>query len=155
MTLSGNRKFVLILTGVFAIALGAYAYQASLISDSHLISPEDLVKILQSSKSPKPLIISVGPHMLYAQAHIPGAEYFGPASDPNGLQRLQTRVDSLPRSKFIVIYCGCCPWNHCPNVKPADDALRGMGFTNLRVLYIAQNFGTNWVDKGYPTTKGE
>jgi hypothetical protein len=30
-----------------------------------------------------------------------------------------------------------------------------MGFTNVKVLYIADNFGTNWVDKGYPTAKGE
>jgi hypothetical protein len=30
-----------------------------------------------------------------------------------------------------------------------------MGFTNVKVLYIADNFGTNWVEKGYPTAKGE
>jgi rhodanese-related sulfurtransferase len=40
-------------------------------------------------------------------------------------------------------------------VKPADDALRALGFTNVKVLYIADNFGTNWVDKGYPVAKGE
>jgi hypothetical protein len=25
-----------------------------------------------------------------------------------------------------------------------------MGFTNVKVLYIAQNFGADWVNKGYP-----
>jgi len=30
-----------------------------------------------------------------------------------------------------------------------------MGFTNVKVLYIADNFGADWVDKGYPTAKGE
>ncbi len=40
-------------------------------------------------------------------------------------------------------------------MKPADDALHAMGFTNVKVLYIADNFGTNWVDKGYPVAKGE
>ena len=54
-----------------------------------------------------------------------------------------------------MIYCGCCPWSHCPNVKPADDALRAMGFTNVKVLYIADNFGADWVNKGYPVAKGE
>jgi hypothetical protein len=25
-----------------------------------------------------------------------------------------------------------------------------MGFTNVKVLYLANNFGADWVDKGYP-----
>jgi thiosulfate/3-mercaptopyruvate sulfurtransferase len=61
----------------------------------------------------------------------------------------------MPRTNLIVLYCGCCPWDHCPNVKPADDTLHAMGFTNVKVLYISNNFGTNWVDKGYPVAKGE
>jgi hypothetical protein len=28
-----------------------------------------------------------------------------------------------------------------------------MGFSNVKVLYIANNFGTDWLDKGYPTVK--
>jgi thiosulfate/3-mercaptopyruvate sulfurtransferase len=145
-----------IIAGIAIVAaVAVYAYQANLISSSHLINPDELVKILQSAKPGEPLILQVGPHILYLQAHIPGAEYIGSASDPQGLQRLRTRVQSLPRNKFIIIYCGCCPWNHCPNAKPADDALRKMGFTNVKVLHIAQNFGANWVDRGYPTVKGD
>ena len=30
-----------------------------------------------------------------------------------------------------------------------------MGFTNVKVLYLANNFGADWVDKGYPVAKGE
>ncbi len=130
-------------------------YQATSLSSSQLINPEDLVKILQSPKGEKPLMIQVGSHVLYEQAHIPGSEYIGPGSSEIGLQQLQTRVQPLPRKKFIVIYCGCCPWSHCPNVKPADDALRAMGFTNVKVLYIPDNFGADWVNKGYPVAKGE
>ena len=44
---------------------------------AQLINPEDLVKILQSPKGEKPLVLNVGPHLLYMQAHIPGAEYIG------------------------------------------------------------------------------
>jgi hypothetical protein len=129
--------------GAVAIALtsGVLGYQASLI--------------LQSAKSEKPLMIQVGSHVLYTQAHIPGSEYIGPASSETGLQSLRKRVESLPRSKFIVLYCGCCPWSHCPNVKPADDALHAMGFTNVKILYIADNFGADWVEKGYPVGKGD
>jgi thiosulfate/3-mercaptopyruvate sulfurtransferase len=97
----------------------------------------------------------VGFHTLHEQAHIPGSEYIGPASSPGGLQQLRKRVESLPRTRFIVIYCGCCPWSHCPNIKPADEALRAMGFTHVKALRISDNFGANWVDKGYPVTKGQ
>jgi hypothetical protein len=30
-----------------------------------------------------------------------------------------------------------------------------MGFTNLKVLYISNNFGADWVEKGYPVAKGD
>lgn len=128
--------------------------QATSIPAARQITPEELVKVLQAGKE-KPLILQVGSHVLYAQAHIPGSEYVGPASTDGGVQQLRKRVQSLPRNKFVILYCGCCPWDHCPNVKPADDALRAMGFTNVKVLYIANNFGADWVEKGYPAAKGE
>jgi hypothetical protein len=148
--------FTLIL-GIAAIALPslAFADQASLTPASRLINPDELVRILQSAKSEKPLMIQVGSHVLYTQAHIPGSEYIGPASSETGLQSLRKRVESLPRNQFIVLYCGCCPWSHCPNIKPADDALHAMGFSKVKVLFIADNFGADWVDKGYPVAKGD
>jgi thiosulfate/3-mercaptopyruvate sulfurtransferase len=119
------------------------------------LSPEELVKILGGAREQKPLILNVGPRLLYQQAHIPGAEYIGAGGDPNGIESLRARVQALPHSTFIVLYCGCCPWRHCPNVHPAYSALRSMGFSQVKVLYIAGNFGTDWVDKGYPTVRGQ
>lgn len=139
---------------IMMVSVG-FAYQATLIPTSRWIKPEELVKVLQASKGEKPVMIQVGSHVLFSQAHIPGSEYIGPASAESGLQQLRGRVGSLPRTKSIILYCGCCPWSHCPNVKPADDALRAMGFTNVKILYIANNFGTDWVDKGYPVAKGD
>lgn len=144
---------ILAIADVALVSL-AFAMQASLIPASQLINPDELVKILQSTKK-KPLMIQVGSHVLYTQAHIPGSEYIGPASNETGLQSLRKRVEPLPRGEAIVLYCGCCPWSHCPNVKPAADALHAMGFTNVRVLYIANNFGADWLDKGYPVAKGD
>ncbi len=150
------KKKIVFALGVFTVlAVSAAAYQATLIPNSRQIQSEELVNILRSPKAEKPLIIQVGSHVLYTQAHIPGSEYIGPGSNENGLQQLRKRVDPLPRDKFIVIYCGCCPWNHCPNVQPADAALRAMGFSRVKVLYIADNFGHDWVDKGYPVAKGD
>jgi thiosulfate/3-mercaptopyruvate sulfurtransferase len=150
-----NRSPIVVTISSILIACVAFAYQASTIPTSHLINPEELAKILQSPKAEKPLLIHVGFHVLYVQGHIPGSEYIGPASDASALQKLRTRVESLPRNKFIVIYCGCCPWTHCPNLKPADDALHAMGFTNVKALYLADNIVTNWRDKGYPFVTGE
>lgn len=155
MTYQKSAKIVLLLAASIAIACSAFAYQASTIPSSHLISPDELAKLLHSPKGEKPLLIHVGFHVLYLQGHIPGSEYIGPASDPTALQKLRDRVQSLPRNKFIVIYCGCCPWDHCPNLKPADDALRALGFTNVKALHLPNNIATDWRDKGYPMAKGE
>ncbi len=131
----------------------AQAQSATALPQSQLIQPEELVKMLQSGIT-KPLILNVGPRMIYVQAHIRGAEFIGPASDPEGLEKLRVRVKSLPPTTFIVLYCGCCPWTRCPNINPAYTALHRMGFKNVKALYIADEFGTDWVDKGYPTVRG-
>ncbi len=119
------------------------------------ITPEELAGMLQSPQRQKPVVLNVGPSILYMQAHIPGAEYIGVASDKAGLERLRARVKPLPRNTFVVLYCGCCPWSHCPNVRPAYRELEAMGFSTVKVLYIADSFGRDWVDKGYPTIKGQ
>ena len=152
---------VLILSAILVIPATAQFVPAPSSSSelapgsAQLVTPEDLVKILQSTKGEKPLILNVGPLKLYQQARIPGAEYIGAGSDPQGLERLRTRVKTLPQKKFIVLYCGCCPWGHCPNVRPAYAELHSLGFTHVKVLYIADNFGTDWVYKGYPTDKSQ
>ncbi len=135
---TAKRFALLFLFAVCLFSTHAFA-QWSSIAPGRLISAEDLVKMLQSGKD-KPLMLQVGSHMLFLQAHIPGSEYAGAAATEAGLQQLRKRVESLPRNKFIVLYCGCCPWNHCPNVKPADDALHAMGFTNVKVLVHRRQF---------------
>jgi thiosulfate/3-mercaptopyruvate sulfurtransferase len=120
-----------------------------------LIQPEELARIVQSPKGVRPLIFQVGFRVLYQQAHIPNSEYIGPASEPAGIQSLRQRVQDLPRTQYIVVYCGCCPWSKCPNAGPAYNELRALGFHNVKLLYIADNFGKDWVDKGYPVAKGE
>jgi thiosulfate/3-mercaptopyruvate sulfurtransferase len=148
-------KSIFVFAAIAVLSIAQAAGQASSIPTARLINPEDLVKLLEISGKEKPLMIQVGSHVLFSQAHIPGSEYIGPASSEAGLRQLRKRVESLARTKFIVLYCGCCPWGHCPNVKPADDALRTLGFSNVKVLYIVDNFGANWVDKGYPVARGE
>ena len=132
----------------------ALAQPASSIPKSALVQPEELNKTLQASGT-KPVILQIGPHMLFVQAHIPGSEYVGGASTPEGLEKLRARAKTLKKSDAIVLYCGCCPWEHCPNVAAAYNELQKLGFRNVKVLFIANNFGADWVYKGYPTAKGD
>jgi thiosulfate/3-mercaptopyruvate sulfurtransferase len=53
------------------------------------------------------------------------------------------------------LYCGCCPLQRCPNLKPAFLILRDIGFTNLRVLLLPNDFNTDWIEKGYAVEKGK
>jgi len=122
----------------------------STIPETQWMKPEVLVSLLKSTGTEKPLVLQVGSRVLFAQSHIAGSEYVGPGSQAAGLQQLQIRVSSLSRKKTIVLYCGCCPWNRCPNLGPAYAKLHEMGFTNAKVLYLANNFGSDWADKGYP-----
>src|SRR5581483_6368849 len=113
-----------------------------------LMQPEQLVSTLKSTA--KPTVFYVGPKFLYAQAHIPGAEFIGPASDNDSLDRLRKRAVGLTKNSSVVLYCGCCPWDHCPNIRPAFKELQKLGFTNVKALYLPDSFGTDWADKGYP-----
>ena len=128
---------------------------ASSIPESRLIQPAALVQLLKAGEEEKPLILQVGSRVMFAQAHIPGSDYAGPGSQAAGIQSLENTVASLPKDKQIILYCGCCPWNRCPNVGPAYKRLHDLGFTNVKVLYIANNFGDDWVNKGYPAVKGK
>ncbi len=128
---------------------------AASIPAADLLQPADLMAMLKAGSAPKPLLLQVGFRTLYTQAHIPGSEYVGAASEDAGLRQLRARVAALSKDSEIILYCGCCPWSHCPNVASAFSALRELGFTRVKVLQIADNFGENWVDKGYPVAKGE
>jgi hypothetical protein len=99
------------------------------------------------------VVAYIGPAVLYRQGHIPGASLHGPASTPQGLSELKRWAESLPRATDLVIYCGCCPIADCPNLRPGFEALRTIGFKRLRVLILPNNFGTDWVAKGYPVEK--
>ena len=156
------RTGVLVLAALFSglvtspRAWAGYTYvRAATIPESALIRPAALVATLEGSLDGKPLILQVGAHVLYVQAHIPGSEYVGPGEEDAGLEALRARVLKLPRKTSIVLYCGCCPWDHCRNVGGAYAALQRLGFTEVTVLYLESDFGSNWVDQGYPVARGE
>ncbi len=135
---------------VLLLATSGFAQTANTIGPANTIEPADLVKLLPKS----PVILNVGPRSIYAQAHIPNAEFIGMTSQPEGLQALRERAKKLDKKALIVIYCGCCPWDRCPNLAPAFNELEKLGFKNVKALHISQNFGANWVNQGYPVQSG-
>jgi hypothetical protein len=124
------------------------------IPKAQLMQPEELNRLLQAKGANKPLVLQVGSRVMFEQAHITGSEYAGPGSQEAGRKLLKDRVSALPHSTFIVLYCGCCPWERCPNMGPAFRLLHELGFTNVKALYMADNFGANWMDKGYAVERG-
>jgi hypothetical protein len=119
------------------------------------VQPVDFVKELQQEKDPYPTVIYVGVKTLYEGAHIPGAAFYGPGSTEQGLAELRKFASTLPKNSDVVLYCGCCPLEKCPNLRPAFIALKDIGFARLRVLILPTSFNTDWVEQGLPVHKGE
>jgi thiosulfate/3-mercaptopyruvate sulfurtransferase len=121
---------------------------------SQTITPADMAKELHVERDPAVTIIYVGVRTLYSGAHIPGATFHGPGSTQQGIADLKKFAATLPKNSDVVIYCGCCPVERCPNLRPAFSALHEMGFHRLRVLILPTSFAADWIEKGYPLEKG-
>ncbi|MGH9356665.1 MAG: rhodanese-like domain-containing protein [Terriglobia bacterium] len=122
---------------------------------SQIITPAELAKEIALSKDRRPVIICVGFDALYRGGHVPGALCKGPARDASGIEQLRAWARSTPKDTRVVIYCGCCPFVRCPNVRPAFETLRAEGLTHVQVLDIEDTFVNDWTQKGYPTQKGQ
>jgi len=123
-------------------------------SAAETVSAEDLHRELTSKYGQRPEIVYVGFRTLFAGGHIPGATFHGTASKPEGLEELRNWASSQPRTASVVLYCGCCPFERCPNVRPAYAALHAMGFRKVRVLILPTSFAADWAGKGYAIEKG-
>src|SRR6185312_847386 len=112
-----------------------------------LIEPAALAKTIESNKE-LPLIYCVGPGVV-----IPHSIDIGMTNDEKNVAKFKDSINNLPRNSNIVIYCGCCPFDHCPNVRPAIALLQQMKFTNYHLLDLPHNIKTDWIAKGYPQMK--
>jgi thiosulfate/3-mercaptopyruvate sulfurtransferase len=114
-------------------------------TSGQLMNPADLASVISDPKARKPLIFCVGPGAL-----ILGSLDMGPAKEKENLEKFKLQLSKLPKDANIVIYCGCCPFEHCPNIRPAFSLLKEMKFTNAHLLNLEHNIKTDWVAKGYP-----
>ena len=139
-----NRSFLLSLMFLWFGFLSAQTSSNPWTTDQ-LQDPEALANILRNSKVQQPFIFNIGP-----MENIKGATLIGPAKDKNNLARLKQALVSVPKDKTVIIYCGCCPFKNCPNIRPAFELLKEMKFTKPRLLNLAHNLKSNWIDAGFP-----
>ena len=114
-------------------------------SNSELLEPSKLAAILKSGETKSPAIFNIG-----AVEDIPGAQHIGAVNNAENLEKFKTKVAVLPKNTELVIYCGCCPVTKCPNIRPAFNELKKLGFTNIKLLDLPTNLKTDWIAKGYP-----
>lgn len=121
----------------------------NLWTDKDLIQPAELASILADKKSKKPVILNIG-----VVEDIAGSKNIGAASKAENLNTLKENLKNLSKKSSLVIYCGCCPFDKCPNIRPAFNLMKSMGFVNGRLLNIPVNLKQNWINKGYPLLPG-
>ncbi|MEI7980076.1 MAG: rhodanese-like domain-containing protein [Bacteroidota bacterium] len=143
-----NRKNLLntLLTIIFTnITLLLVAQTGEPWTSKDLIEPAALASLINNPKGQKPVIYNIGP-----LANIKGAVTIGSTATKAGLDKLTKALAVVPKDKMVVIYCGCCPFRNCPNIRPAFNLLKEQGFKNPRLLNLSQNLKVDWTDYGYP-----
>lgn len=114
-------------------------------SAEQLMAPADLATRINQKDASLPLLVCIGPSGI-----IKGSVETGPARDKENLDKLRKLLTKEDRNREVVIYCGCCPFEHCPNVRPAFALLMEMHFTHAKLLNLSHNIKIDWLDKGYP-----
>ncbi len=142
-----NKIILLFIFGMMLLGFQQSTAQSSNPENwtkDQLIEPAVLAQTIEANKN-VPLIYCVGPGVV-----IPHSIDIGMTKDQKNLQKLKDSLSTVPRSANIVIYCGCCPFEHCPDVRPAISLLKEMKFTNYHLLNLPHNIKTDWIAKGYP-----
>ncbi len=145
-----NSKMKIVITLIFVSLFfcmqNANAQNPQNWTSKQLLAPAELAPVLKTKNAP--VIFSIGP-----ASTIPNSIEIGMVKDKANLDKFKKQLSSLSKNTKIVVYCGCCPYEHCPNVRPAIDVLNEMKFTNYKLLDLPHNIKTDWIDKGYPTIK--
>ncbi len=139
-------KILTILFSLFSFVFAGFFQQQNPWTEAQLMQPEVLASKINKNQLKNTLIYSVG-----FDAAIKSSVDLGPASKSENLDQLKSVLSKLDKKKEVVIYCGCCPFDRCPNIRPAFKLLQEMGFKNAKLLNLPTNIKTDWLDKGYPS----
>lgn len=114
-----------------------------------LMPPAELAARI--TKGDRPLMLYVGPAYLWRVKHISHSQDAGMASKEEGIEGLKKILAGKAKDTDVIVYCGCCPMNVCPNIRPAIQAIKAAGFTKVRLLELPTRIADDWVNKGYPS----
>jgi rhodanese-related sulfurtransferase len=143
--MKGKKVFLYLIVALVAFTFSqCKAQKPENWTKDQLMEPAVLANAIKSNKN-IPVIYCVGPGVV-----IPHSINIGMTEDKNNLKKFESSVSQLPRNTNIVIYCGCCPFAKCPNVRPAIASLKEMKFTNYHLLNLPNNIKTDWIARGYP-----
>lgn len=142
-----KRILLLLFISIAATQLACSQAKPENWTADQLEQPADLAQRINDNKN-VPVIINVGPGAI-----IPHSIDAGMAGEAEGKAKLKSILSKLDKNSDIVVYCGCCPFDHCPNVRPAIAMLKENKFTNYHLLNLPQNIRVNWIAKGYPVNK--
>jgi hypothetical protein len=145
ITMKRRNYFISALVTILLILTSFKKNQTEPWREDQLISPGTLANIINDSAVAKPLIINIGP-----VNSIKGAVKIGPAKEKDNLKELKKLVSSTDKKRAIVVYCGCCPFKDCPNIRPAFSLLNSMKFINHKLLNLPHNLKMDWISQGYP-----
>lgn len=137
---------------IFVPALALFGFQKNTDKEpwtaSQLMAPADLAGKLNREETADLYIFNIGP-----SGSIKKSSKIGATQEDGNLALLKQKLTKLPKTSEVVIYCGCCPFEHCPNIRPAFDLLKEMKFVNAKLLNLPKNLKVDWIDKGYPLNK--
>jgi thiosulfate/3-mercaptopyruvate sulfurtransferase len=130
-----------------ALSLSALtqAYSQTTWKKEQLMPTQELADKINTNAKDKPLVFNVGP-----MENIKTAKVIGLGTSISAMEKMKSSLSMENKNRTIVVYCGCCSYANCPNIKPAYDALISNGFKNAKVLELPEGIKPDWVAKGYP-----
>ena len=143
------NKIIISFFVISLLAFGLQTFSQEQTKDpwtaEQLIAPTELVSILKSKTSENYFIYNIGP-----SGQIKNAKDIGEGKHKVNVEKLRNETEQLSRDANILIYCGCCPFKDCPNIRPTFSLLNEMNFTNHKLLNLPQNLKVDWIEHGYP-----
>ena len=135
------KKVLLLAIGLMA---GGFT-QAQTWKKEQIMPTAELSEKIKTAAKDVPVVFNVGP-----MENIKGAVFVGRATSATFPDQLKRELNMVPKTRTVVVYCGCCSFSSCPNLKPAYDAVVALGYKNARVLDLPEGIKPDWVAKKYP-----
>lgn len=143
-TISTMKRFYLssLLILFFSLLMQA---QPNSFKAEQLMQPAKLNELYSKPLSAQPLILNMG-----VERNIKNAVEVGIVSSPSKYQKLVEAMKNTPKDRDVVVYCGCCKLEDCPNIPVALEKLSALGYKKVKVLNLVTGLNEDWIDQKYP-----